>query len=139
MPGTCTDYVVVHYSSRCCCLFYHVLQASTLGMVPPRYAWITYGLTIQEEFWRQSPNNRTSYQVFDHCSSEHVINLVNEMILIHVDPRYDERDKGNPIIGNLVRSIAYSNTKAYISLHFVRYHNPYLERHVLCNIIRMCT
>ena len=83
---------------------YHVLQASTLGMVPPTYAWITYGW-YQELFWKQNRSNGTSYQhVFDQCSREQIMNIINQMILIHNYPRYDERDRGNPIIGNLVRS-----------------------------------
>ena len=82
---------------------HHTLQASTLGMVPPRYAWITYGW-YQESFWKQRPSNGTSYQVFDQCSREQILSIINQMILIHDYPRYDDRDRGNLIIGNLVRS-----------------------------------
>ena len=72
-------------------------------MVPPRYAWITYGW-FRETFWKQSPSNETSYQVFDQCNMQQLMSIVNQMITVHSDPRYDERDEGNPIIGNLVRS-----------------------------------
>ena len=82
---------------------YHALQASTLGMVPPRYAWITYGW-YPESFWRQSPSNGTSYQVFDQCSREQIMSIVNQMIKVHHYPRYNDVYRGNPIIGNLVRS-----------------------------------
>ena len=82
---------------------YHALQASTLGMVPPMYAWITYGW-YQESFWKQRPSNGTSYQVYDQSSEEQILSIINQMILIHYYPRYDEQDRGNPIIGNLVRS-----------------------------------
>ena len=71
-------------------------------MVPPRYAWITYGW-YPEAFWKQSPTNGTTYQVFDQCSREQIMSIVNEMIIIHHYPRYDERD--SRIIGNLVSRI----------------------------------
>ena len=84
-------------------LVLHVLQASTLGMVAPRYAWIIYGW-YNEGFWKQSPSNGSGgYHVFDKCSTEQVMNIINQIIVIHNDPRYDEQDQGNPIIGNLVR------------------------------------
>ena len=83
-------------------LVLHVLQASTLGMVAPRYAWIIYGWN-NEGFWKQSPSNGSGYHVFDKCSTEQVMNIINQIIVIHNDPRYDEQDQGNPIIGNLVR------------------------------------
>ena len=101
LPGTCTDYIVNHYSSSASALLYHVLQASTLGMVPPKYAWITYVMPT-ETFWMQSPSNRTTYQVFDQCSREQMMSILNQMITIRNDPRYDERDKGKPIVGNVV-------------------------------------
>ena len=82
---------------------YHVLQASTLGMVPPRYAWITYGW-YPETFWKQNISNEATYQAFHQCTKEQIFSIVNQMIIIHHYPRYDERDEGNPIIGNLVRS-----------------------------------
>ena len=85
------------------CMSHYVLQASTLGMVPPSYVWITYGW-YPESFWKQNRSNGTSYQVFDQCSEEQIMSIVNQMIIIHHYPRYDERDRGNPIIGNLVRS-----------------------------------
>ena len=81
---------------------YHVLQASTLGMVPPRYAWITYGW-YQEYFWKQRPSNGISDQVFDQCSREQILSIINQLILIHNYPRHDKRDR-DQIIGNLVRS-----------------------------------
>ena len=84
---------------------YHVLQASTLGMVPPRYAWIIQGW-YYEAFWKPSPSNGTTYQVFDQCSREQIMSIVNEMIVIHSDPRYDGKDAGNPIIGDKVRCTA---------------------------------
>ena len=86
-----------------CCISYHALQASTLGMMPPRYAWITYGW-YPESFWRQNPSNGPFYQVFDQCSREQIMSIVNQMIIIQFFPRYDEGDRDNPIIGNLVRS-----------------------------------
>ena len=85
------------------CMSHYVLQASTLGMVPPSYAWITYGW-YPESFWTQNRSNGTSYEVFDQCSEEQIMSIVNQMIIIHHYPRYDERDSGNPIIGNLVRN-----------------------------------
>jgi len=72
-------------------------------MMPPRYAWITYGW-YPESFWRQSPSNGPFYQVFDQCSREQIMSIVNQMIIIQFFPRYDEGDRDNPIIGNLVRS-----------------------------------
>ena len=84
---------------------YHVLQASTLGMVPPRYAWIIHGW-FHEGFWKQSISDETAYPVFDQCSREQIMSIVNEMIIIHSDPRYDEKDATNPIIGNHVRGLA---------------------------------
>ena len=63
-----------------------------------------YGYERNEEFWKHSISNETAYPVFAQCSSEQIISIVNEMIMIHIDPQYDEHDKGNPIIGNLVRS-----------------------------------
>ena len=82
---------------------YHVLQASTLGMVPPRYVWIAYEW-YPEAFWNRNLSNGTSYQVFDQCSREQILSIVNQMIIIDNYPYYDEQDKGNLIIGNLVRS-----------------------------------
>ena len=72
-----------------CCMSYHVLQASTLGMVLPRYVWMTYGW-YPESFWELRPSNGTSYQAFNMCSEEQIISIVNEMIIIHHYPRYDE-------------------------------------------------
>ena len=37
------------------------------------------------------------------------MSIVNEIIVIHSDPRYDERDAGNPIIGNQMRCTARIN------------------------------
>ena len=71
---------------------YHALQASTLGMVPPRYVWITYGW-YPEAFWNQSLSNVTSYQVFDQCSREQILSIVNQMIVLYHYPYYDEQDK----------------------------------------------
>ena len=90
---------------------YHVLQASTLGMVPPRYVWIIYEW-YPEAFWKQSPSNGTSYQVFDQCSREQIMSIVNQMIVIYNYPYYDEQDKGNRIIGNLVRA-GYISVEEY--------------------------
>ena len=81
---------------------YHVLQASTLGMVPPRYVWIAYEW-YPEAFWNRNLSNGTSYQVFDQCSREQILSIVNQMVIIQYFPRYAEGDRGKPIIGNLVR------------------------------------
>ena len=75
-------------------------------MVPPRYVWIIYEY-FSEAFWKQSPSNGASYQVFDQCSSEQILSIVNQMIVIYNYPYYDEQGEGNPIIGNLVRSRLY--------------------------------
>ena len=74
-------------------------------MVPPRYAWIIHGW-FHEDFWKRGPNNEAAYPVFNQCSREQIISIVNEMIIIHSDPRYDEKDAGNPIIGDKVRCAA---------------------------------
>ena len=96
---------------------YHVLQASTLGMVPPRYAWIAYEW-YPEAFWKQNPSNDTSYQVFDQCSREQILSIVNQMIVIYNYPYYDKQDEGNRIIGNLVRA-GYISVEEY-TLNFFR-------------------
>ena len=111
--------VVVHFRNKCSCMSHHVLQASTLGMVPPRYVWITYGW-YPESFWKQSQSNGTSYQAFDQCSREQILNIINQMIFIHHFPRYDQRDKGNPIIGNLVRSKVHWSS---LGIHFKKFDN----------------
>ena len=75
-------------------------------MVPPRYAWITYGW-YPESFWKLRPSNGTSYQAFHQCSREQTLSIISQMIVIHHYPRYDERDTGNLIIGNLVSCRIY--------------------------------
>ena len=103
LPGILTGKLLTSKKGQCIIVYCHVLQASAMGMVPPRYAWIIHGW-FHEGFWKQRPSNETSYQAFDQCSSEQIKSIVNQMIVIHSDPRYDERDRGNPIIGNRVRS-----------------------------------
>ena len=90
---------------------HHVLQASTLGMVPPRYVWIAYEW-YPEAFWKQSLSNGTSYEAFDQCSREQILRIVNQMIVIYNYPYYSEKDEGNPIIGNLVRA-SHRNVEEY--------------------------
>ena len=90
---------------------HHVLQASTLGMVPPRYVWIAYEW-YPEAFWKQSLSNGTSYEAFDQCSREQILSIVNQMIVIYNYPYYSEKDEGNPIIGNLVRA-SHRNVEEY--------------------------
>lgn len=86
----------------------YLLQASTLGMVPPRYAWITYGW-FHEAFWKQQPGNGSTDPGFVQCSRQQRMSIVNEMIRITKNPRYDEHDEGNSIIGNLVRRKKYTS------------------------------
>ena len=86
--------------------------------MPPRYAWILIG-GYNEDFWMHSSSNETTYPVFDQCSEEQIRNIVNQMITIHYYPRYDERDKGNSIIGNLVRSgiWLYQKNTSFVCCH----------------------
>ena len=124
LPSMC--WLVPHVRSKCWCMSCHV-QASILGMVPPRYAWITYGW-IHETFWEKSPSNKT-YRVFDQCSRQQLISIVNQMIVIHSDPHYDKKDTGNPIIGNWVRSTIIITTEGTLCAN---YSDPCLERHYKC-------
>ena len=46
-----------------------------------------------------------------------MMSILNQMITIRNDPRYDERDKGKPIIGNVVSlripTLSYGETCMY--------------------------
>ena len=84
-----------------CIKDYHLdLQALTLEMTPPDYAWITFGW-FSEDFWTKNFTNRTDYNAFDHCSQAEMRKIVNKIMFVDQYPRHDEGDD-DIIIGDLV-------------------------------------
>ena len=75
-------------------------------MTTPDYAWISFGWYF-DEFWEDSYKNRTMYDAFNHCTPAELEHIVDQMILIDLYSRQDERDS-HIIIGELVSVVPLS-------------------------------
>ena len=83
-----------------------LFKALHLGMTTPEYAWISFGWYF-DKFWEDSYENRTTYDAFNGCTSSELERIVDQMILIDLYPRQDDKDS-HIIIGELVSVVPLS-------------------------------
>ena len=83
-----------------------LFKALHLGMTTPDYAWISFGWYF-DKFWEDSYENRTTYDPFNHCTPSELERIVDQMILIDLYPRQDDKDS-DVIIGELVSVVPLS-------------------------------